>query len=76
MEEYKLRDTTHLLICHYGNRFGKRKYFMNCLPLKETENGKIKVLIFGKRSNCRAEVSKIQYVDKGRVISKQTKLFI
>lgn len=73
MEERTVKDTTHLLLCHYGKC--KKPYYMNCIPERETENGFLKVIVFGDRRNSRRHKYYTKYVKKERVLPKQQFLF-
>lgn len=68
MEERTVKDATHLLLCHYGKY--SKPYYMSCIPEKETENGLLKVIIFGERRNSRRNKHYTKYVSKERVLPK------
>jgi len=75
LEKYHIRDSTHELWCRHqiSRNFGYN-YKMSCIPLSVTKTGKVKVVVFGERWIHDADIKKIRYVDKERIVLKKLKI--
>lgn len=61
-------DATHLLRCRHCIGTNCKEYYMACIPLGETKNGKMKVLVFGDRNWAgKDHLKRIRYVEPYRV---------
>jgi len=67
-KEYKRKDCTHVLSCTHCIGRNYLTYTMDCIPLKEMNNGRIKIVVFGDRYwKGNLEKNRIRYVESWRV---------
>lgn len=69
IENYTKDNATHLLMCRHCIGRNCKEYRMDCIPLSESKNGKVKVLVFGERNwSGKDDVKRVRYVESDRVI--------
>jgi len=67
-EHWKRTDCTHILSCRHCLGHNCLEYTMPCIPLKEMDGGRIKILVFGDRYwNYNLEQKRVRYVESWRV---------
>jgi len=67
-KEYKRKDCTHVLSCKHCMGRNCCEYRMDCIPLKEMNGGRVKILVFGDRYwKGNREKKYIRYVGSWRV---------
>ncbi len=67
----RIKDCTHKLKCRHAIGLHGMNYTMDCIPLKEMPDGRLKVLVFGERYwKGHDEKKRIRYVDSHRVTVK------
>lgn len=66
VERFVSADATHELECSHHLGHNVTDYFMKCIPLKTMQDGRKKVLVFG-RLFWGGEDKKVRYVDAHRV---------
>ena len=67
-----ISDCTHLLACRHCIGRSCRDYYMNCIVLGETKNGKMKIIVFGERNwRGKEHIKRIKYVDKWKLYPKK-----
>ena len=65
------KDCTHKLSCSHAIGTHRMNYTMDCIPLKEMPDGRLKVLVFGDRYwKGNDDKKKIRYVKSHRVSAK------
>lgn len=67
-----IEQTTHLLSCSHCIGWGRRDYYMDCIVLGKTKNGKMKVIVFGSRNWAgKDHIKKIRYVNTWKLYPKK-----
>lgn len=65
------KDCTHRLSCRHAVGRNGKNYYMDCIPLKEMPDGRLKVLVFGDRYwKGHDDKKKVRYVESYRVVAK------
>ena len=68
LNKYTIKDATHLLKCCHAINPNRIYYVMNCIVLKKTKAGKLKVLVFGDRYwKGHEDKKQIRYVNEFKV---------
>jgi hypothetical protein len=61
-------DATYYLHCSHCQGSSRKEYWMKCIILKDMDNERLKVLVFGDRNwRDREHIKHVRYVDKYRV---------
>lgn len=50
LDKYKIEDSTHLLNCSHCVGQNCKYYTMKCIVLKEINNSRLKIVVFGERN--------------------------
>ena len=68
MNKLTAENATHLLSCAHAVGLSRVNYTMRCHILKNMEDGRIKILVFGERYwKNKEHISQIRYVSKDRI---------
>ena len=64
-----ISDCTYLLVCRHCIGRNCRDYYMPCILLGKTKNGKRKLIVFGERDwKGKEHIKRIKYVNNSRLI--------
>lgn len=70
LDKYKAENQTHYLSCAHAIGRARKNYYMKCILLGTTANGKAKIVVFGDRNWANKEhVKRLKYVEPNRILA-------